>query len=886
MNSDPNDPVTRMLWLTGIPGAGKTVLSSFVVNRCFEVSGKKPSASVLYFFFKMTDSDKNSILAVTRSLIYQLYSLFPTSLCADIISLRDESGKEKALSDQRLWDLFVKHATDMENLTIVLDALDECDDVDLLLQRMIPFLERCNARILVVSRREENITLALEGYPYVDIGHGDVDADIHSYVTAEIGKIPRFQGKSVQQRMISALASGHGGMFLWAYLMVKELKELGTIRQVDEALKTLPAGLKEMHEAIITRLDSTLHKAHRELATKILTWIVCAVRPLRLAELQEILRFEIRQGRTADQLQVDDDDDLLYSEKDIELACGALVISRNETLQLIHLSTKEILTQRPHFMRSDDSRLAFYIDPQRDNPHMATTCVSYISTHLNGIDSVTRPNLETVSRLQFSKESFDSTELVTKSPFIDYASISWLAHLIDGKISLELESIMHCLQVLLTYDLTILWIELCVLLHGDIIWTLERSCKELMSWADYTMVPAAESSCRQAIGFLWAWSSAVVSIINEYGRVIEEHPYEIHYLDLENVLSNECAPGPAALPLSFASTQGRTVREQISVLRTVDKSEPKIKIEPRRQLQSNLQDPALNFSLGFVLYESTRDVYFSAEYLVKNNTEVLRVQERTNGRKLQPMKSTLNVLNVSCEYLELETAILSPDRTYLAILYGNGNGYFVTSIWSIERHLDFLNIRDRRPWARRLHCCGCVNFSFLTSCLPLTVGQDGFFYSPSGKIHPERGIHKQIPDSLINTTMKETDWPTYTSVVLAFAGNGQTIIKLDRSSGLLEKISWLEDMVTEPLHSSLPGSSWQQHRAYLRAMSQTARFMVYEIPHEDQSTDSPPALLYLLDTGGYVEQLRVNHTMLCGFTTFFFYKDEKYLLSIDRVIER
>ena len=897
MNSDPNDAVSRMLWLTGIPGAGKTVLSSFVINRCFEVSGKKPSASVLYFFFKMTDSDKNSTLAVTRSLIYQLYSLFPTSLCADIVSLRDESGKEKALSDQRLWDLFVKHATDMENLTIVLDGLDECGDVDLLLQRMISFLERCNARILVVSRREENITLALERYPCVDIGHGDVEADIHSYVTAEIGKIPRFPGKSVQRRMISALASGHGGMFLWAYLMIKELKELGTVRQVDDALKTLPTGLKEMHEAIITRLDSTLHKAHRELATKILTWIVCAVRPLRLAELQEILRFEIRQGRTADQLQVDDDDDLLYSEKDIELACGALVISRNETLQLIHLSTKEILTQRPHSVRSDDSRLAFYIDPQRDNPHMATICVSYISTHLNGVNSVTRPNLETVSRLQSSKESFDSTELVTKSPFIDYASISWQAHLKDGKISLELESIMRRLQVLLTYDLTILWIELCVLLHGDIIWTLERSCKELMSWADYTLVPAAESSCRQAIGFLWAWSSAVVSIINEYSLVIEKYPYEIHYLDLENVLSNECAPGPAALPLSFASTQGRTVREQISVLRAVDKSEPKIEIEPRRQLQSNLQNPVLNFSLGFVLYDSTRDVYFSAEYLVRNNTEVLRVQERTNGHKLQPMKSTLNVLNVSREnpelsrpevigpFFSLRTAILSPDHTYLAILYGDANGYFVTSIWTIERHLDFLNIRDRRPWARRLHCFGSINTSFLASGLPLTVGQDGFFYSPSGKIHPERGIHKRIPDSLINTTITETDWPTYTSVVLAFAGNGQTIIKLDRSGGLIEKISWLEDTVTEPLHSSLPGSSWQQHRAYLRAISETARFVVYEIPHEDQSTDSPPALLYLLDTRGYVEQLRVNHTLLCGYTTFYFYKDEKYLLSIDGFVE-
>lgn len=97
-----------------------------------------------------------------------------------------------------------------------------------------------------------------------------------------------------------------------------------------------------MQERIITRLDATLGSAHRQLATKILTWILCAVRPLRLVELQEFLSFEIREGRTIGQPPVNNNY-LLYSEKDIELACRALVLSRNGTPQLIHLSTKEIL---------------------------------------------------------------------------------------------------------------------------------------------------------------------------------------------------------------------------------------------------------------------------------------------------------------------------------------------------------------------------------------------------------------------------------------------------------------------------------------------------------------------------------------------------------------
>ena len=874
-----------MLWLTGVPGAGKTVLSSFVINRCLKSSGKS-SVPVLYFFFKMTDSDKNSVLAVTRSLVYQLYSLFPASLCADIVSLRDESGKEYALSDQRLWDLFVKHATDLENLTIVVDALDECKDVGLLLRRMKSFLEQCNARILVVSRKEGIITLALEDYPRVNIEPGDVDADICHYVRTEIKKIPRFQGKPVQYRMITALASGHGGMFLWAYLMLKELKELGTVKQVDDALKALPTGLEEMHETIITRLNSTLHKAHRQLAIKILAWIVCAVRPLRLAELQEILRFEIRQGRTADQFQVDDDD-LLYSEKDIEMACGALATSRNGTLQLIHLSTKEILMRRPPHMHFDDSRLAFYVDSQRENPQMATMCVSYISIHLNGIESISRPSLETVSRLQLSKESYDSTELIRKSPFIDYASASWQAHLIDGKVGFELESIMLRLQALLTFDLTVLWIELCVLLHQDILWILERSCKEIMSWADYALIPA-ETSCHQAIGFLWAWSSAVVSIISEYGGVVEERPFEIHYLDLEAVLLDENTPGPATLPLTFTRKRKSNIQEQMSVIRALDDHRSKLKVEPCRQLHHNLQDPGLDVRLGFILYDNTRDVYFSAEPLVTNATEVFWVQERASGRRLQPAKTTFNVNDVSfadsnfsppsLDKISLRSAILNPDHTYLAILYETYDGTFVTSIWSIKRHLDFRIIRDRRPWAHRLHCLGSKNSSFIDSALPLTVGHDGFFYSPSGKIHPERGLHERIPDSLV-VTEEENRWSRTCKAELTFAGNGQTIIRLDRSAGLVEKISWLEDMVTKSVHSGMPRNPGPESRRYLKTVSQKARFVVYEIPQEHPSNAEFYLLDTVLDTRKYLEHIQIDLSWYLRDLCFYFSKDEKFVLS-------
>ena len=871
-NSGPNDTVTRLLWLTGVPGAGKTVLSSSVINRCYEVSGKL--SPIIYFFFKLTDNDKNSRLAVTRSLLYQLYSLIPANLATEISSLKDNSGKETALSEQGLWDLFTKHAKDVNNLIIVLDALDECNGVDVLLRRLSSLLQCSCAKVFVVSRKEENIAVALADYTQIVISHDNVEADIRSYVTAEIKKIPRFQGKSVQQRMIHALSSGHGGMFLWAYLMVKELKELGTVRQVDDALRSLPSGLEELHEAIITRLDSTLHKAHRELATKILTWVVCAVRPLRLSELQEILQFETRQDRIADQPFDDDndDDDLLYSEKDIELACGALVMTRNETLQLIHLSTKEILTRRPEYMGSDDSRLGFYVNAQRENPHMAVLCVSYISAHLEGIDSVTRPCLDTASRLQFSTKSYDSTELVANSPFIDYASISWQAHLVDGQISLELEDVISCLQTLLTYDLTTKWIELCVSLHQDITWTLERGCNEIKLWGDYALVPS-NTSCYTAIGFLWAWSSAVVSVIAEYGRVIEEFPYEIHFLDLARYFSNEGALSPALLPASYTLSQGQDIREPISQVCAIEKDPARAKVEPCRQLHSNVQNPSQNSTIGFLLYDSIRDVYFSAEKELLNDTEVLWAQDRATGRRMLPVKSSLNILDVPYkdsapsfpeQPTRLVAAVLCPAHKYLAILYtDSASGLFITSLWLIERHLHFQGIRDLQPWARRLHCVACHNYLFVDSCLPLTVGQEGFFYCPSGQMHPEHGIRRRIPD-LFASDVRE-----WSQVILAFSGNGQILIRLDRWKGLLDKYLWLEDKGMNPL----PWASLPVYGRFL-TVSQTARFGIYEFEPRGGSA----VTVNLLDDQANQQQLQIQGSAHQVF--FYFSQDEKSLFGI------
>ena len=120
---------------------------------------------ILYFFFKNTDDEKNSVLSLTRSLLHQLYiSLRTDELSRDLASLKDDSGKDSMVSDESAWDLFRKHARNAPGLILVLDALDECKHVDELLVRTHTLARDLNVRVFLTSRKEESIHVHLKEY--------------------------------------------------------------------------------------------------------------------------------------------------------------------------------------------------------------------------------------------------------------------------------------------------------------------------------------------------------------------------------------------------------------------------------------------------------------------------------------------------------------------------------------------------------------------------------------------------------------------------------------------------------------------------------------------------------------------------------------------------
>jgi len=151
------------LVLTGNPGCGKTILASSVVDDLISRFGPE---SVVYFYCKYQDNDKKTSLSIVKSLLLQLVDscdLDPDSF-QDLEELYGSSVQETARDAgyfQPFWNLLcrISHRATRQ-IFVVVDALNECEDRDVVLQAlmtdsagMVGYLPK----VVILSRPEPDI---------------------------------------------------------------------------------------------------------------------------------------------------------------------------------------------------------------------------------------------------------------------------------------------------------------------------------------------------------------------------------------------------------------------------------------------------------------------------------------------------------------------------------------------------------------------------------------------------------------------------------------------------------------------------------------------------------------------------------------------------------
>jgi hypothetical protein len=175
------------LWLYGMPGCGKTVLSSTISDHL----AQKEGCVMLQFFFDFTNSQKQKVDGMLRSMVFQLYNSSSVSQ-KYLNNLFESCGDGANQSDTEQLSRVLKDMLGAcKNSFILLDALDECSDRSQLLKWLEAFIPGISqAQVILTGRPEDGFKRSLHSCVgeanCVSLNEEVVNDDIRSYVKCRL----------------------------------------------------------------------------------------------------------------------------------------------------------------------------------------------------------------------------------------------------------------------------------------------------------------------------------------------------------------------------------------------------------------------------------------------------------------------------------------------------------------------------------------------------------------------------------------------------------------------------------------------------------------------------------------------------------------------------
>ncbi|KAH5050480.1 hypothetical protein HBH96_186180 [Parastagonospora nodorum] len=342
-------PATPLLWMHGIPGAGKTVLASAIVDACLTMSG----STTLFIYCHDGDPNSSSATAILRGLIQQILDHHP-QLVPICHYRRVTSGQPTLVSTYLAMGLLKMLCSQLPRVLIIVDGLDECDpherrEVLSVLTKLVNDLnEPGSLRVLIVSQHFPDIQRGVEGSGsaqlaprIIRITEKEVDSDIVTYIRALVEDIATRNSsadepfnENIKEYLRNLTLVNAKGMFLYAKLVLTNLLALPTRLEVINAIQheRFPQGLKEAYERIIKRIKVHSEEAEWIMARKLLGWMICAKRQLTWKEIQVALSID----SNTQTIEYED----RHLRTNIQDICGSLVVMSQDRVTLVHSTAK------------------------------------------------------------------------------------------------------------------------------------------------------------------------------------------------------------------------------------------------------------------------------------------------------------------------------------------------------------------------------------------------------------------------------------------------------------------------------------------------------------------------------------------------------------------
>ncbi|KAH6984242.1 ankyrin repeat-containing domain protein [Ilyonectria sp. MPI-CAGE-AT-0026] len=391
----------NLVWIKGVPGSGKSILASSVIERLRSIDGYV----VAYFFFRRIIPSNCTFASMVRDIIAQIAVQVPDTRQL-VCTFMETHGSVDSISNPELWALFVSVVRMLPRVHLVIDAWDEIlAGQESLLATTLQELVSASAgsvKLLITSRPLSLLDNLMRDFNPSTVGLTTtmVGPDVSTYIKYRLQTQSQRRHTPDEQNFIHETLSK--SLFLHASLTLDEIVKNSI--PVRELLQKIPSSLADLYSSVLRQYAAELENGEN-MQRLLLPWILHCFRPLRLVELAHVsIFYELF-------------DDISVAKAAIRRYCGPLLeIRKDETVHVCHHSFAEFLLDSD-FIDVEDGEGGFSrVNDVGSHKTLASTCLRYL---LSGV-------LASVHvRDHWDRVSRDRPE---KDPFLQYSSQYWQNH--------------------------------------------------------------------------------------------------------------------------------------------------------------------------------------------------------------------------------------------------------------------------------------------------------------------------------------------------------------------------------------------------------------------------------------------------------------------------
>ncbi|KAF2798744.1 ankyrin, partial [Melanomma pulvis-pyrius CBS 109.77] len=405
----------QTLLCTGIPGAGKTILTAIVVNHLKNQYAGDLTIGIAYIYCNYRRQDEQEaedlLLSLLKQFVQEQQHL--PECVKDLYGRHNPKRTRPSLGE--IEEALLSVATCLSRVFIVVDALDECNASDngrnQFLSTVLDLQSKTGANIFTTSRINKDITKRFENALSLQIRAKEEDVECYldgQMLLLQSDILDHDLRVKVKRDVVQAV----DGMFLLAQLHMNTLKVQPTKGHIKEVLQHIGKGidgLDSTYKQAMERIEDQ-GKPTRELANSILGWIIHAKRPLSTVELQHALAIRPHTKWL--------DADYLPSAHVLRSVCAGLVTvdEDSDIIRLVHYTTQQYL---------EKTWTSWFPNAQID---ITNACVTYL--------------LFDVFETGFCKSIEDFEARLQKNGLYDYVAENWGHHartvLADERLILNL----------------------------------------------------------------------------------------------------------------------------------------------------------------------------------------------------------------------------------------------------------------------------------------------------------------------------------------------------------------------------------------------------------------------------------------------------------------